>query len=338
MIRAIVSLPYWIAQLATGAKSFRDNPLIGSRRLNRLGLHAARVRLAAAMARRRRSSLAPGIAPEHRAEFERDGFVRIENFLPADEFAALRDQLFATAAPAREQAQGDAITRRIAVDSALLRALPQLRALLMSPRWRGLMRYVASFGSEPLYYIQTIFARRLNAQPDPQTWLHADTFHATMKAWLFLTPVAEEDGPFCYVPGSHRLTPARLAWERERSLRAATGLDFLSSRGSMRVDPAELPALGLPPPVRLAVPANTLVVADTFGFHARGIAARPSRRIEIWAYARRNPFLPWTGLDPLSAPGLAERRVMLLWSIRDTLAKFIGQPWQNVGKKTPTDN
>ena len=67
----------------------------------------------------------------------------------------------------------------------------------------------------------------------------------------------------------------------------------------------KLAALGLPEPVRFAVPANTLVVADTYGFHARGLSSRPTVRAEIWAYRRRSPFLPWTGFDPLSLPGLA---------------------------------
>ena len=68
-----------------------------------------------------------------------------------------------------------------------------------------------------------------------------------------------------------------------------------------------------------AVPANTLVVADTVGFHARGLSARPSVRVEIWTYGRRNPFLPWTGLDPGSIPGIAERRIPFLWKVRDFL-------------------
>jgi len=42
--------PWWAAQLLTGARSFRDNPLIGSPRLNRHGLHAARVTIAARLA------------------------------------------------------------------------------------------------------------------------------------------------------------------------------------------------------------------------------------------------------------------------------------------------
>ena len=48
--------------------------------------------------------------------------------------------------------------------------------------------------------------------------LHADTFHPTAKFWLFLDDVGIEDGPFAYVPGSHKLTPERLAWEHEQAL------------------------------------------------------------------------------------------------------------------------
>jgi hypothetical protein len=329
--------PWWALRLASGAKAFSDNPLIGSRRLNALGLHAARVRLAHFMSAMRRGRLRHLVSDADAAAYERDGFVRIPDFLPAEDFAALRDAVLAHAAAAREHQQGDTITRRIALDPAYLRALPAVRALLRHTRWRGLIRYMSSSDSEPLTYIQTILSHRHDAPPDPQTMLHADTFHSTAKAWLFLTDVADDEGPLTYVAGSHRLTPARLAWERERSLRAPDGLDRLSARGSLRIDEAELPALGLPPPTRFAVPANTLVVADTNGFHARGLAARPSIRIEIWADSRRNPFLPWTGLDPTSLPGIAERRVPLWWRMHDRLSRWIGQPWTDVGRKRPGD-
>jgi hypothetical protein len=57
--------------------------------------------------------------------------------------------------------------------------------------------------------------------------------------------------------------------------------------------------------------------------------------VEIWTYGRRNPFLPWAGLDPLSLPGIAERRVPLAWGVRDRLRGLLGQPWKDVGLKTP---
>jgi hypothetical protein len=138
-----------------------------------------------------------------------------------------------------------------------------------------------------------------------------------MKAWLFLTDVAIEDGPFAYVPGSHRLTPGRLAWEHERAVAAPGAVDRLSARGSFRADVADLTTLGLPSPKAFDVPANTLVVADTVGFHARSVSSRPSVRIELWAYARRNPFLPWTGFDIGSLPFLAFRRVPFYWRVQD---------------------
>lgn len=333
----ILLAPWWVLQLATGAKAFCDNPVIGSRRLNRLGLHAARVRIAGRMAAGRRKRLAHLIDDQDRRAFERDGFVLKPDFLPPDAFAALRDQLIGHAAPAREMVQGDTITRRIALDPALLKALPAARALLRDERWRGLIRYVGSFDAEPLVYIQSILANRHDAPPDPQTALHADTFHATVKAWLFLTDVAEEEGPFVYVPGSHRTDAARLGWEKARSLQAAKALDRLSSRGSLRIERAELAALGLPAPRSFAVRANTLVVADTHGFHARGPSRGASTRIEVWAYHRRNPFLPWTGLDPFGLPGIAERRVPLYWALRDRLKRWVGQPWADVGAKRPGD-
>ena len=329
-----IAMPWWAAQLLTGAKSFRDNPLIGSKRLNHLGLHGWRVRAAHWLAAWRREKLGKRLSADDCAQFERQGYVLVRDFLPAEDFAALKAAVLARASPAREMVQGDAITRRIAIDAAMLRDVPALARLIRMPRWVGLMRYVASFDSEPLYYIQTILTHRANGQPDPQLHLHADTFHPTMKAWLFLSDVADEDGPLTYVAGSHRLTPERLAWEQARALEAPEGVDFLSARGSMRVEPEELPDLGLPDAVRFAVPANTLVVADTCGFHARGSSSRPAMRIEIWAYSRRNPFLPWSNMDLLSLPGLAERRIIALWAVRDRLKRWVGQPWAPAGLMT----
>lgn len=333
-----LALPWWAIQLFTSAKSFCDNPLIGSKRLNRLGLHKTRVRVSHWLARHRRARMRKNISAEDRSQLAEKGYLLIPNYLPQGAFEELRNAILSRASDAREMIQGDAITRRIAIDSQMMRDIPALKTLLRQPRWFNLMRYVSSFNVEPLYYIQTILTHRHDAPPDPQNSLHADTFHPTMKAWFFLTDVAEEDGPLCYVDGSHKMTPARLKWEYSRSLLAPEGVDRLSARGSMRIGVEELPALGLPQATRFAVSANTLVVVDTCGFHARSRASRPSMRVEIWAYSRRNPFIPWRGGDLLSLPGLAERRIGWLWAGRDRLKKWIGQPWHYVGKIPPNSN
>jgi len=335
-LKHIALAPLHALALFTGAKSFCDNPLIGSRRLNEWGLHEKRVRAAHALAERRRARLAALVSPEDRAAFERDGFVIRHDVLPSTAFQRLRERVLAHRAPAREMVQGDTITRRIALDPAFLRAVPEVREIVDAPLWRGLTRYVGSFDQEPVTYVQSILSKVVQAPPDPQTHLHADTFHPTVKAWYFLTDVEADAGPFSYVPGSHRLTPERLAWEREMSL-VARSADRLTSRGSFRIRADALSSLGLPEPKLFAVPANTLVVADTFGFHARGPSLKPALRIELWGYGRRNPFLPWTGLDPLSWPGIAERRAPLYWAALDRRERWFGKrsPWQDAGLLTP---
>lgn len=324
--------------LGTGAKSFVDNPILGSERLNRRGLHAARLKLAHRLATTRRRRLANSLPLELRNQFDRDGFVVIRDFLPSDEFAALRRELLGRKFEARQQQQGDAITRRVAIGPELLREIPELRALLRKRSWRSLLAYAASTRAEPIYYIQTILMGHSPGSPDPQLELHSDTFHPSLKAWLFLTDVTDDEGPLTYVPGSHRLTAERLEWEQQKSV-SIQGSDRLSQRGSLRIRPEELAIMNLPPPRRLAVPANTLVVVDTYGFHARGSCTRPTIRAEIWAYVRRTPFIPWTGLDPLSLPPIAPRRAEWLTRIVDRL-DALGlkrQHWQPAGLKSVLD-
>ncbi|MFL6721379.1 MAG: phytanoyl-CoA dioxygenase family protein [Sphingomonas sp.] len=328
--------PFWLLALGTGAKSFADNPIIGSRRLNRWGLHVARLRLAHRLAWSRRRRLGSAVPQEWRAQFNRDGFVEIRDFLPADQFARLQSALLSQEFDSRQQQQGDTVTRRVPVGPALLAAVPELGALL--ERWRSLLAYVASTRSEPLHYVQTVVMGHASGPPDPQLDLHTDTFHPSLKAWLFLTDVSADQGPLTYVAGSHRLTPRRLAWEQARSV-GIEHSDRLSQRGSLRITPDELPALGLPPPTRFAVPANTLVAIDTSGFHARGTCDRPTVRVEIWAFARRTPFVPWAGLDLLSWKPLAIRRAQWLTRIVDRLdrAGVMKQHWRPAGPRRPID-
>jgi hypothetical protein len=330
--------PFWLLALATGAKSFADNPILGSESLNRRGLHVARLRLAHRLAWSRRRTLAAAVTAEWRAQFDRDGYVEVRDFLPADDFARLRDRLLTGTFETRQQQQGDTITRRVSVGPELLRTVPELRALLEGRPWKSLLAYVASTRGEPLYYIQTILIGHADGAPDPQLELHSDTFHPSLKAWLFLTDVADDQGPLTYVAGSHRLTSERLGWEQARSVEIRNS-DRLSQRGSLRVDPDELPALGLPPPTRFSVPANTMVAIDTCGFHARGSSNRPTVRVEIWAYSRRTPFLPWTGLDLLSWRPIAIRRAVWLAAIVDQLDRlgFKKQHWQPAGRRCPID-
>ena len=143
--------------------------------------------------------------------------------------------------------------------------------------------------------MQTIVSHVGGNEADPQETLHADSFRSSLKAWLFLNPATVEEGPFTYVRGSHRFTPERLVWEYRRSLSDPKAIDRLSARGSRRVSAEQLAAMRLGRTDQLAVDENTLVVADTLGFHVRGQSDCSGGRVELWSYARRNPSLRWLG-------------------------------------------
>jgi hypothetical protein len=332
-------LPFWLLSVFTGAKSFADNPVLGSERLNRAGLHVWRLRAAHVLASRRRARLAQQLPNDLRVQFDRNGFIVVRDFLPAEEFAQLRKALLDGVFESRAQRQGDAVTRRVAVGPGLRRQVPVLGKLLRSKRWRALLAYVATARAEPLYYVQTVIGGATNGPPDPQLQLHSDTFHPSLKAWLFLTDVEEDGRPLLYVAGSHRLTEERIEWERRQSIEVMREGDCLSQRGSLRVRPDELGSLGLPQPTRFCVPANTLVIVDTCGFHARGHSDKPSVRVELWAYCRRNPFIPWVIASPLSCGPVGRRQAQWLNSLLDFLDRVSlrKQHWRAVGRRCPVD-
>ena len=288
--------PVWALQLLSGTKSFAANGLIGSRTLNRLGLHVGRKALAHAMTAARRAALA-GLAPRQvRRDFRRDGYVVIPDFLPPEDFEALRAEAHALAAGASRRLQeGDTVTELAHIDAAALARSPGLGRLVGDRRFLDLVNYIGGRLKHPFCQVQVLRRDFGVNEPDPQKTLHSDTFHPTLKGWLFLEDVDPGRGPFHYVPGSHRLTRRRLAWERRQSLVACSSPDPHVAAGSFRVGPDDLQDMGLPEPVAVTARANTLVLADTSGFHCRGQALDGRPRTAIYVFMRTNPFNPILG-------------------------------------------
>ncbi len=321
------------------AKSFESHSIVGNKTFNELGLHRFRVEQASKFAQKRRQKLAKVLTSDEVQQFQKNGFILKENFLPEDEFVQLSKELLETPLETRETLQGDTVTRRMALDDETLKQLPATEKLLNNKKWQGLLNYVASSKVQPMYYVQVILSQVRKSRPDPQTSLHSDTFHSSVKAWLFLTDVAEDEGPFVYVPGSHIVTEKRLDWEYLQSIQMNEKSNALSRRGSLRINQNELEDLGYGQPQAFAVKKNTLVIADTYGFHARGPSVRPSMRIELWAYGRRSPFLPWVGLNVLSIPFVKQHLIPWYWKALDVLEQKYQRknPWRKVGKLKATD-
>ena len=119
---------------------------------------------------------------------------------------------------------------------------------------------------------------------DSQKQLHSDIFFTTHKVWFFLEPVKLEDGPLCFAPGTNRVTWKRLVFEYSKSIKYDQLSDY-----SFRVEPADKAYFGFEEK-SLTCPANTLVIANTCGFHRRGDAVAGHTRKQIHFCIRSQPF------------------------------------------------
>jgi len=288
--------PVWLFALGTQAKSFKNNPVIGSAFLNRMGLHVVRVLLGQLSAKVRWFLLAPLVPKSLRREFQRDGFLLVEDFIDGAAIAKIREEIGAYSSEARQMTQGDTATQRILLDDIASTLLPHTAQAAAGGKLRRYLAYAGGKFSHSVMYVQRIHNGFRASHADPQKNMHSDTFHPTMKAWLFLEDVTQEKGPFTYVRGSARLSWKRIKWEYGRSVGAAKMKDKYSEKGSLRADADALAEMGLPAPEGITAKAGTLVIANTNGFHGRGQAAEDASRLEIWAYSRHNPFSPWPGM------------------------------------------
>jgi hypothetical protein len=106
-------------------------------------------------------------------------------------------------------------------------------------------------------------------------YIHADIHFPTVKAWLYMNDIDESNGAFVYAPRSQRLTLGRLVYEYEASVRVARSKVDGVIRSTVPYGLARMPR---PNQMRLmgikerstCGKANTLVIANTMGFHRRG--------------------------------------------------------------------
>lgn len=294
-IKKILMTPVWIAQLFTTAKSFDDHPIIGNRLLNRMGLHVGRVILSHGVMGARMWMLGFSLSKEDRQFFRKNGYLLKTNFLSEDDFKQLENEARHYNGATRETRQGNTLTRRSVMSPEAQEKVPAIAKLVNSKALRDLAQYTAGHFRAPFYYIENVRNHYAKGEEDPQKKFHTDTFHPTMKCWLFIDNVTEENGPFTYIPGSNRLSKARLKAEYKKSIEGKDQKDLYARRGSMRYSDEEIAALGLAEPKAMIVPPNTLIIANTFGIHKRTESGK-STRLSIYGDSRTNPFFPLPGI------------------------------------------
>jgi hypothetical protein len=268
---------------------FTDKKIINSRPLNLMGLQVLRALGARLAHRSRRIDVVPDVEDEVQ-QLEREGVVVWPDFLPADDFEELRNECLGLAGPhpaSYVRMSGPNRDARVLVRSLDLDRLPalarfldctHLRALLEGAERRRLGDLVQYAKIEHLTQGENI------GRQDPQTELHSDIYFTSHKAWFYLTNVTAASGPLTFVKGTHLLTPGRLYRVYEHSVTMKPGDD--PSRRLKSREIASLPEASV-----VICPANTLVVANTCGYHARRQGVPGEERCSIHLEVRaKKPF------------------------------------------------
>lgn len=293
LLKKIIKTPLWLFELLTTTKSFKDNPIIGSSLLNRLGLHVLRLMVSHSIMRARMLMLSIPISREDRQFYFREGYLIKENYLTQDEFNQLEKEAITFKGDVREARQGDTVTLRAVLSPDVLERIPAIK--LFINKIVPITRFTSGHSRAPLYYLENVKNNFIKGKIDPQKAFHSDTFHPTMKCWFFLEDVEEGKGPFNYFPRSQQLSWKRIKWEYRMSIMAKGNSNGHFSKGSPRFNNGDLEFLDLPPARSFAVKKNTLVIANTFGIHRRGSSEEKSTRLAIWGDSRTNPFIPLPG-------------------------------------------
>jgi hypothetical protein len=249
---------------------------------NRLGLQLART----LVMNRRITCACAARTPRHPAyeALIRDGIAALPNFLPEEVFASILREftaarhggLLRTAPPVEDNGviedvvavgknrQHFPVTYRTFADDQALRELVG-DVIGRTPDQTTLIISVMRQSPEPVTPLRMIGSN----------YIHADIHFPTVKAWLYLNDIDETNGAFVFAPGSHRLSLGRLSYEYEASVRVAKAKASGTVHSAVPYGLARMPRedqllrMGIREKSFVGK-ANTLVIANTMGFHRRG--------------------------------------------------------------------
>jgi hypothetical protein len=228
-------------------------------------------------------------APEVRSYVEaldRDGCITIPDFLGIEEFRAVRAEYDKSRLEVPYEAplieDNGVVEERVAIgayrehfprtwsalfENATLRAIVGgaiRRSIDLPPRgWA--MRWHTS---------ETPVEAKGGDHVRGANYVHADMHYPTIKAFYYLSDTDESNGAYQFAFGSHRMTPARLAYEYDASIRVAAsrkdGTYATIAYSILRAPSADQEkAMGITC-TSVGGKANTLVVTNTQGFHRQG--------------------------------------------------------------------
>ena len=270
-----------LAEILSGRKTIA-NPV-----LNRLGLQVARTMTAHGLYHLR-SVPTPNRYKDQVETLRRDGIVVINDFLPREDFEAVRGEFF----DVYERYQDRLLTLESmnVYEIAYFHKLPperiqRSRQFIADPTVQALFEGGERRPWQKVFQFagfERVSCGESSKEADPQVSLHADAFYHTHKSWLYLEDVTEDNGPLALVKRSHHLTLRQIPYIYSHS--CAEGVD-----PSRRITPEEMERLRAQETV-VTCRRNTLVVANTGAYHRRTQGKAGSKRYAVHMMSRTSPF------------------------------------------------
>lgn len=273
------------------SRVFTMDKVIKSYTFNYLGLQPFRMILAQLIYRLRpRKPI--GILKDKIDFYNKNGYIELTDFLPTTDFDEIKQE-FEDIKSKKEYLE---FSRRDGTNTIFMQDLrtldlddyPAIRKFFKSKYLNHLLsiierREVDLINDKSIVQFQLLIQGPESSLIDPETELHSDTFFNTNKAWLYLDDVGYKNAPFQYVPKSHNIfIPGRLFRERKHSLDKGIS-------GSRRVSRNELNQLASNVKV-FTCSANTLLIANTLGYHGRLKGEDGEERLTLAISLRTNPF------------------------------------------------
>lgn len=275
---------------------FSGDKMIAHKPLNALGVQVART-VGARLLYQVRSGPGAEAYRDELEELREEGMVLIPNFLPRPFFESVRDE----AGRALDSGSDQILVKHHGPNKYEVAPIhqfdaaeyPHLHEYVQVDRLKAVMSAAEKqpFDDVPVAHqaVERLTQGPYGEDEDPETDLHSDIFFNTHKSWLYLDDVTLDHGPLVYVPRSHHLSLKQLQYVYRHSQAYAAGKDVSESR---RITQAELDDLGLKERI-VTCPANTLVIANTCGYHRR-LRGKPGMvRRSFHVSLRGRPFLWW---------------------------------------------
>ena len=280
---------FWFVEIF---KIFSGQKKLHSKILNLLGFQPFRVWLAYKVKEKNKKSIIVNIPDSIKNQMNENGFVKIEDAIKDTQyFTDLRKECKNAFEnhPSRNYVDDkDAGYIWINLNSVDLRYYPKIENFINS-ELMDLFHNMSIYNqcqrisfNEISINLHRVWTKK-GFKKERNQELHTDIFYPSTKGWLYLDDVNNGEGPLVYVPKSNKIDSWRLKFEYKSSLFSN------NNSGSWRITNKELNAQ-FNKEENLTVKSNTMIIADTNGFHRRGDTVNNKPRDTLHFFIRKSPF------------------------------------------------